>query len=261
MWSNLVQAAAPPAPPPQPQPPTQVVNNDNSGVDAWDEDDILNDEIFDDVNVDNEGEEETEGVGISNDNYVAPEAQKTTNGWDDDNFLSMDVPPKNDHKQQPHEAESKTTGKLGLGRAAENFGAALLAQIDNDDIDLQPTNDNNNNNVVGFGGGFVMKGLSRFIEAATAPQEAEQQIDKEDKLLANEDVVVAVGENGGWDDDDDLDFHDDEDADVAGEVVEIGQDAVAQRNDAIGVAHHAGPEGRGWSFGENQRRDDRLPPG
>ena len=51
MWSNLVQAAAPPAPPPQPQPPTQVVNNDNdnSGVDAWDEDDILNDEIFDDA--------------------------------------------------------------------------------------------------------------------------------------------------------------------------------------------------------------------
>ena len=228
MWSNLVQAAAPPAPPPQPQPPTQVVNNDNSGVDAWDEDDILNDEIFDDVNVDNEGEEETEGVGISNDNYVAPEAQKTTNGWDDDNFLSMDVPPKNDHKQHPHEAESKTTGKLGLGRAAENFGAALLAQIDNDDIDLQPTNDNNNNNVGGFGGGFVMKGLSRFIEAATAPQEAEQQIDKEDKLLANEDVVVAVGENGGWDDDDDLDFHDDEDADVAGEAVEIGQDAVEE---------------------------------
>ena len=228
MWSNLVQAAAPPAPPPQPQPPTQVVNNDNSGVDAWDEDDILNDEIFDDVNVDNEGEEETEGVGISNDNYVAPEAQKTTNGWDDDNFLSMDVPPKNDHKQQPHEAESKTTGKLGLGRAAENFGAALLAQIDNDDIDLQPTNDNNNNNVGGFGGGFVMKGLSRFIEAATAPQEVEQQIDKEDKLLANEDVVVAVGENGGWDDDDDLDFHDDEDADVAGEAVEIGQDAVEE---------------------------------
>ena len=228
MWSNLVQAAAPPAPPPQPQPPTQVVNNDNSGVDAWDEDDILNDEIFDDVNVDNEGEEETEGVGISNDNYVAPEAQKTTNGWDDDNFLSMDVPPKNDHKQQPHEAESKTTGKLGLGRAAENFGAALLAQIDNDDIDLQPTNDNNNNNVGGFGGGFVMKGLSRFIEAATAPQEVEQQIDKEDKLLANEDVVVADGENGGWDDDDDLDFHDDEDADVAGEAVEIGQDAVEE---------------------------------
>ena len=93
-----------------------------------------------------------------------------------------------------------TTGGVDmLGKAAENFGAALLASLDGEEQDQQEQQQSSGGG--GFGAGFVMKGLSRFIEAATVPQEEYEEEDHDNNF---------DGDKGdGWDDDH-LDVEDDD---------------------------------------------------
>lgn len=93
-----------------------------------------------------------------------------------------------------------------LGRAADKFGAALLAQLDEEEERAAETRPGPHDAADagipdegaerGFGSGFVMKGLSRFIEAATAPQGE----DRSDNARGD-----PAGD--GWGDEDDFDFN------------------------------------------------------
>lgn len=120
----------------------------------------------------------------------------------------------NEHKMvvergQPPETTIATDRghNFNLGRAAETFGAALLASMDDDqdanhgfasnteasEHKAEHANADRALQFGGFGGGFVMKGLTRFIEAATAPQEESE----------------GSEEGDGWEEeDDDLDLED-----------------------------------------------------
>ena len=108
-----------------------------------------------------------------------------------------------------------------LGRAAESFGAALLASLD-DEEDANNGQQTTAAGGGGFGSGFVMKGLSRFIEAATAPQSDTAYHDEDNHQDYEEDI--NDGEGGGWDHDDDDNLEMEDDFDFNHQDVNDNQD-------------------------------------
>ena len=146
-------------------------------MDGWEEDDdVFVDENFDDITNEPIAKEPTiNDPPTANHNMsVSPpfgaDENQMQDGWGD------------------HDLEKDDTNEGALSRAAGAFGAALLASIDEVDGDaaLRQQQQQQQEEGFGFGGGFVMKGLRGFIDAATAPQ-------KED----------------GWEDDNDLDLETD----------------------------------------------------
>eukprot|EP00571_Detonula_confervacea_P010641 CAMPEP_0172306968 /NCGR_PEP_ID=MMETSP1058-20130122/7921_1 /TAXON_ID=83371 /ORGANISM="Detonula confervacea, Strain CCMP 353" /LENGTH=2065 /DNA_ID=CAMNT_0013019021 /DNA_START=95 /DNA_END=6292 /DNA_ORIENTATION=- len=143
-----------------------------------------------------------------------------------------------------------------LARAAEHFGAALLASMDHDeeydDDESSYTDDHQRDDDQhdqqhdqeeeetgrggGFGSGFVMKGLSRFI-AAAAPRE-----ERTDDFSNESEEGSELGEDDGWGDDDDLDFHEDvnvDDATVEEENVNANNmDNVNANVNDVGIMNH-----------------------
>ena len=156
-----------------------------------------------------------------------PTAQvEGTVGWDDDddNFLNDSISQMEptttipasvlELKLEPMlivEVEQRNTSSLA--QAAENFGAALLASIDNEDNDNddRPSHEDGTRGMVGgFGGGFVMKGLSRFLEAATTPSPHQKEVEEDQELNDVVDDEGRLTNEDGWGDDDDaLDFKED----------------------------------------------------
>ncbi|KAL3789145.1 hypothetical protein HJC23_012234 [Cyclotella cryptica] len=161
---------------------------DNGGNDGWSDDGVMEEEIV-----------------MSDAHYgdapsVTLSDQAANNATSNDERADVSTP-------------AATEGVLS--RAAGVFGAALLAsmeQDDGDDISQHNGNDEEEEEEEDesqqphegqkeasfrFGGGFVMKGLRGFIEAATTPQKN----DYDDSMEEGAD---------GWDDDEDLDLEDEE---------------------------------------------------
>ena len=105
------------------------------------------------------------------------------------------------------DASGRASSSGLLGRAADKFGAALLAQLDEEEERAAETRPDSHDDGAadvpseraerGFGSGFVMKGLSRFIEAATASQGEDPS-----------DNAGGDPAGDGWGDEDDFDFND-----------------------------------------------------
>jgi len=212
MWSNFAlkqQAVVAPAPPPAED--VQVT-------------DISEDENLDEVNINND-DKNSEGnanitVANSNNNSIPAEETTATDGWDDDDNFLLDSPTRGI-------SSSTEGGGTTVGQVAQNFGALLAAEIDND-MTEQPREVDNKGG--GFGSGFVMKGLSRFIEAATAPQEDEKEhVHTDDNNNFQHESEVGSPSGNGWGDDEDLDFHDDDNEDNT--AVDIAADDVNSANE------------------------------
>ncbi|KAL3789590.1 hypothetical protein ACHAWO_009153 [Cyclotella atomus] len=194
-------------------------------MDGWEEDDVFTDEAFDDI--DNAAVESSPAkpappsaltsftqhhemsldltsprppyhrgdgpLGIHSSLQHIP-TENQNNGWDAQDDIDID--------------EDSLPKEGVLSRAAGAFGAALLASVDdgnsqNDDEEEDGSDDESevHEKSFSFGGGFVMKGLRGFIDAATAPPPADKDgWEDDDGLDLEED---------GWSDDDGLD--DDED--------------------------------------------------
>lgn len=219
---------------------------------GWNDDDYAMDgEEFDDVIIDKDVNDADAATNIQVDNTVALSAaamNETTidsttnnnsdndNGWDDSLLDDVDFnsPPRSTsavkHEEEANQIDEPSyhDGATGndeiqevaqppasdggvLGRAAESFGTALLASLD-DEEDANNGQQTTAAGGGGFGSGFVMKGLSRFIEAATAPQ-SDAAYDNEGNHRDYEVDDINDGEGGGWDhdDDDNLDIEDDYD--------------------------------------------------
>lgn len=205
----------------QQQPPAeeeeQIHISDGNG---WNDDSFdMEDEEFDTI-IDDGGEDPTLSAAVATDANDNAVNTSTTEGWDDSLLDSDELnnsPPRNSaniendgngaasnlQTDANNTAAANTGGGGVLGKAAENFGAALLASLDDEEeVDQQQQQTSGR---TGFGAGFVMKGLSRFIEAATFPQEEYE----EEYVNDDED------EGGGWDDDDNLGMDDDDDFDFS----------------------------------------------
>ncbi len=304
MWSKFAQRQPPPPPPPTaqqndapsaPPPPSNPSpslpshqSDDIEDDGAWGYDDqFLEEEQFDDVNVDDEiivvGNRNNIGVKHYDADAGGITVTKTTNteaedssrivlnnqviattiptaqvvdecavGWDDDDdgmFLNdsisqmevtttattpASVPDKPESEPKLIvEVEEKSTSSLG--QAAESFGAALLASIDNEDNDNydRPSHGVGTSTrgvVGGFGGGFVMKGLSRFLEAATAPSPHQKEVEEDQELNDVVDDDLSVINEDGWGDDDALDFK--EDANIHEQELPMVQGATISSVDA-----------------------------
>jgi chromosome segregation ATPase len=209
MWSSIARAAAPPPPSSaalslqQQQSCEEDVVENNGDDDAWEEndDDLLFDDDDDDV-------KEVSALTTMGDDTNVPD-----NKMKDDILITTTEP------------------------VIPDFGAALLAFVDNngDGDEREAVHERNKGSESsssggggGFGRGFVLQGLSRFIEAATAPQQ--QQDDEEEDEYNDDDEEVDVqgnndddsydddynnddddnneNNNDGWDDDADFDMND-----------------------------------------------------
>ncbi|KAL9191153.1 hypothetical protein ACHAXT_000859 [Thalassiosira profunda] len=141
-------------------------------------------------------------------------------------------------EQQPQPSQQQVVDDAAKGGALGRFGAALLASVDQEEEGYtdnvaagneapRPEEDREG----GFGGGFVMKGLSRFIEAATAPQEPEE---------------------GGWGDDDAIDLGEENGNDVAVAAGDEKKDSSFDEGTNVGDAAVEGhqvveqPPTEGW---------------
>lgn len=237
MWSQFAAVAAPTAgaekvSTAQQQPPPDEHEDDinisgDTNNNGWNDDSFdMEDEEFDTI-IDGDGDDNgsTAEAPIATDittdiNDGVNTSQ--TEGWDDsllDNDELLNSPPRTPAvTYQDAKFEANTNGTASnlqsdnnggiLGKAAENFGAALLASLDDEDEDEEVNQEQQQvSGRGGFGAGFVMKGLSRFIEAATVPQE--EYSEEEHDVSGDED-----GE-GGWDDDDNLEMDDDDDFDFS----------------------------------------------
>ncbi|KAL7484511.1 hypothetical protein ACHAW6_010158 [Cyclotella cf. meneghiniana] len=153
-------------------------------------------------------------------NDASREDPGANDGWSDDGLTQDDIvtnrahrgdEPSISHERADVSAPAATEGVLS--RAAGAFGAALLASMDRDDgcnisrhgDDEEDGDEESRHSHEGqretsfrFGGGFVMKGLRGFIEAATTPQKNDEEDSMED-------------DGDGWDDDEELDLDEVED--------------------------------------------------
>eukprot|EP00984_Skeletonema_dohrnii_P025579 scaffold14751_cov63-Skeletonema_dohrnii-CCMP3373.AAC.1 len=196
------------------------ISEDNNG---WNDDSFdMEDEEFDTI-IDDDGEGPSTLAAATaadaNDNAIIT---STADGWDDSLLDELNSPSRSSSAVQQEEniedntasnlqanttIDATTAGGGTLGKAAENFGAALLASLDDDDDEEDDQQQQQTSGRGGgFGAGFVMKGLSRFIEAATIPQE---EYEEEEDMNYDEDG------GGGWDDDDNLEMDDDDDFDFS----------------------------------------------
>mmetsp|Transcript_7633 Transcript_7633/g.15572 ORF Transcript_7633/g.15572 Transcript_7633/m.15572 type:complete len:1861 (+) Transcript_7633:51-5633(+) len=199
------------------------ISEDNNG---WNDDSFdMEDEEFDTI-IDGEGEgSSTLAAAVDTDtNDNAANISTSADGWDDSLLDELNSPPRASSAVQQEEniedndddaasnlqpdttIDATTAGGGTLVKAAENFGAALLASLDDDDEEDDQQQQQTSGRGGGFGAGFVMKGLSRFIEAATIPQE---EYEEEEDMNDDEDG------GGGWDDDDNLEMDDDDDFDFS----------------------------------------------
>ena len=212
MWSSIAREAAPPPPPSdllsssQTSTPLQQQDDveDNRNNDAWEEND-------DDLLFDDDVDDDVPSTTIMGDTIVIAD---DSDGWGNDNATKgLPVTMKDD--------------KLMTTEPVSDFGAALLAFVDNNDDDdgdekaIHENRDRNKESGGGFGRGFVLQGLSRFIEAATAPQHQQQDEDEYDDeevdvqgnndnsyVDDNNDDDNNNENNDGWDDDADFDMND-----------------------------------------------------
>lgn len=220
-------------------------NEDDYDMDGEDFDDVIIDKDVNDegttadaatnaVQVDNTGALSATAMNETTFDSTANNISDNDNGWDDSLLDDVDFnsPPRSTsavkHEEEANQidepsyhygitgndeiqevvAQPPASDEGVLGRAAESFGAALLASLDDEE-------DANNEQQTaaagggGFGSGFVMKGLSRFIEAATAPQSDTAYHNEDNHQDYEEEINDAEG--GGWDhdDEDNLEMEDD----------------------------------------------------
>ena len=211
MWSSIAREAAPPPPSDvlsssQASTPLQQQDDveDNRNNDAWEEND-------DDLLFDDDVDDDVPSTTIMGDTIVIAD---DNDGWGNDNATKgLPVTMKDD--------------KLMTTEPVSDFGAALLAFVDNNDDDdgdekaIHENRGRNKESGGGFGRGFVLQGLSRFIEAATAPQHQQQDEEEDDDeevdVQGNDDNSYVDDNNDddnnneindGWDDDAGFDMND-----------------------------------------------------
>jgi chromosome segregation ATPase len=197
-------------------------NNNNNNNNGWNDDSFdMEEEEFNTI-IDGERSTSVTATATDDPNDNTNTTLTFTDGWDDslldNDDLNNNSPPETiasaDYLQTSNNtAAASVAGGGTLGKAAETFGAALLASLDDEEeVDRQQQQQQQTSGRGGFRAGFVIKGLTRFIEAATAPQE-----DYDDEEEDGEEDIMNDGQDGGgggWDDDDDnLEMGDDDDFD------------------------------------------------
>ena len=165
-------------------------------MDGWEDDDVFTDEAFD---------SDIEPT-------TADDDPPTLNTFKQHHEMSLDLssppPPPPPAAADNNNATTEEDGWSDddsnedgiLGRAAGAFGAALLASMDQEaeeELSQDEHEQQQQETSFGFGGGFVMKGLRGFIDAATTPQ-------KDEDGWSDDDDALDLDEDGWSDKDDEL---------------------------------------------------------